>query len=249
MGSIPITENKVIFCLFDGSGIAGQPWAEAGYTVYCFNADGGDHGRYPHKIIHPNIIYVDAWIEPGFDPVVEGYPIPSLIIAFPPCTDMAVSGARHFKSKAEKDPDFQIKAANVAKVAADLAEKYGAEYCIENPVSVLSTLWRKCDYIFDPYEFGGYLPDDDQHPHYPEFIRGRDAYPKKTCLWVSEGFNFPEKLPVPVDDGFSTQYKKLGGKSEKTKTIRSLTPRGFARAVFKANRGGTHDKETGGVPS
>lgn len=45
----------------------------------------------------------------------------------------------------------------------------------------------------------------------------------------------PDKKPVYVEEGYSLQHKKLGGKSAKTKQIRSETPRGFARAVFEAN--------------
>lgn len=45
----------------------------------------------------------------------------------------------------------------------------------------------------------------------------------------------PDKLPVPVPEGYSTQHLKLGGKSERVKNIRSATPRGFAEAVFHAN--------------
>ncbi|AGF89292.1 Dcm [Salmonella phage SP069] len=37
---------KVVWSLFDGSGIMGLPWAEAGYQVYCFNADKGNHVRH-----------------------------------------------------------------------------------------------------------------------------------------------------------------------------------------------------------
>lgn len=66
-------------------------------------------------------------------------------------------------------------------------------------------------------------------------IAPRDAYPKKTCLWTGNGFNMPYWLPVPVEEGYSRQHKKLGGKSMCTKNIRSATPRGFALAVFEAN--------------
>ena len=45
----------------------------------------------------------------------------------------------------------------------------------------------------------------------------------------------PEKMPVICVDDYSDQHKKLGGKSLKTKNIRSATPRGFALAVFKEN--------------
>lgn len=89
--------------------------------------------------------------------------------------------------------------------------------------------------MFHPYEYGGYLPTIDEHPIYPEYIKPRDAYPKKTCIWSGGGFCMPEKKPVAVMPGYSDQHNKLGGKSLKTKNIRSATPRGFANAVFIAN--------------
>lgn len=49
------------------------------------------------------------------------------------------------------------------------------------------------------------------------------------------GFVMPEKKKVDWDGLYSQQHRKLGGKSDKTKNIRSATPRGFARAVFLAN--------------
>jgi hypothetical protein len=112
---------------------------------------------------------------------------------------------------------------------------YRCPWGAENPVSVLSTIWRKSDYTFHPYEYGGYLTDDDRHPIYPDYIKPRDAYPKKTCIWGGNGFVMPGKKKVDVQPGYSDQHKKLGGKSIKTKNIRSATPRGFARAVFLAN--------------
>lgn len=71
--------------------------------------------------------------------------------------------------------------------------------------------------------------------HFPQYIKSRDSYPKKTCLWTGSGFVIPPLAPVSVLSGYSAQYKKLGGKSTKTKMIRSLTPRGFARAVYLHN--------------
>lgn len=83
-----------------------------------------------------------------------------LMIAFPPCTHLAVSGARHFKEKIkdgrQKDAiDFFLKIANAP-----------IEFiAIENPVGIMSTLYRKPDQIIQPYFFG-------------------DPYSKKTCLWL-----------------------------------------------------------------
>lgn len=224
----------IVWSLFDGSGLMAQPWAEAGHTCYCFNYDGADHGDYARlgaKVEHENIHYKNVWIDNKFDFEVA----PDIIFAFPPCTDLAVSGAAHFETKRKKNPTFQVEAVITCKVAARLAKKYNVPYMIENPVSVLSSLWRKPDYTFNPYEYGGYLPEDDTHPMFPEYIKPRDAYPKKTCLWTGNGFVMPVKSVVAVDDGYSDQHNKLGGKSVRTKTIRSLTPRGFAKAVYEAN--------------
>ncbi len=224
----------IVWSLFDGSGLMAQPWAEAGHTCYCFNYDGADHGDYARlgaRVEHENIHYINAWIDNKFDFKVS----PDIIFAFPPCTDLAVSGAAHFETKRRKNPTFQVEAVITCKVAARLAKKYNVPYMIENPVSVLSSLWRKPDYVFNPYEYGGYLPEDDTHPMFPGYIKPRDAYPKKTCIWVGNGFVMPVKSCVAVVDGYSDQHNKLGGKSVRTKTIRSLTPRGLAKAVYEAN--------------
>lgn len=232
----------IVWSLFDGSGIMGLPWAEAGHTVFCFNADSADHGDYAvagAKMLHRNTHYINAWLDMDFiTSAINGAfgDRPDIIFAFPPCTDLAVSGAAHFEQKRKVNPDFQIKAVETCRVAQRLADVFGVPYMIENPVSVLSTMWRRPDYTFHPYEFGGLLPENDQHPFFPEIISPRDAYPKKTCLWVGGGFIMPSAEPVAVPSGYSAQHNRLGGKSARTKTIRSLTPRGFARAVFEANK-------------
>lgn len=224
----------IVWSLFDGSGLMAQPWAEAGHTCYCLNYDGADHGDYARlgaKVEHDNIHYINEWIDNKFDFEVA----PDIIFAFPPCTDLAVSGAAHFETKRKKNPTFQVEAVITCKVAARLAKKYNAPYMIENPVSVLSSLWRKPDYVFNPNEYGGYLPEDDTHPMFPDVIPARDAYVKKTCLWAGNGFVMPDVAEVAVGSGDNPGWAKLGGKSARTKTIRSLTPRGFAKAVYEAN--------------
>lgn len=83
-----------------------------------------------------------------------------MIIAFPPCTHLAVSGARHFKEK-QKDGrqqqgiDFFMKFVN-----ADCPR-----IAIENPIGIMSTKYRKPDQIIQPWMFG-------------------DKYTKSTCLWL-----------------------------------------------------------------
>jgi hypothetical protein len=83
-----------------------------------------------------------------------------LMIAFPPCTHLAVSGARHFKNKIEdgrqqQGIDFFMKMVNapINKIA------------IENPIGIMSSIYRKPDQIIQPYYFG-------------------DSFSKSTCLWL-----------------------------------------------------------------
>lgn len=228
--------KKAIF-LFDYTGIMAQPWLDAGYECWLFD------GQHPEGISrNGNLVKVGMWFDSYkinehvmdiFETVGDGV---EFVFGFPECTDMAVSGARHFASKAAKNPRFQKEAAALAQMVEEIGKAFNARWGAENPVSVLSSLWRKPDFSFHPWEYGGYLPKDDKHPIYPEYIKPRDAYPKKTCIWCGNGFVKPQKLPVDVSPGNSEQFKKLGGKSLKTKNIRSATPRGFANAVFLANR-------------
>ena len=228
---------RIAVFLFDLTGIMAKSWADAGYQ--CFIIDGQHPGGV--RYFDDNILSVGVWLEPceinnniGFLSGIIGNQC-DFIFGFPECTDLAVSGAAHFKKKAEKNPLFQHEAIAQARLVELLGQKYGCKYAFENPVSVISTKLRKPDFSFHPYEYGGYLPDDDVHPHYPDYIKPRDAYPKKTCIWSGGGFVEPQRKPVECDPGYSDQHKKLGGKSLKTKNIRSATPRGFARAVFECN--------------
>ena len=92
-----------------------------------------------------------------FDIVNNGW---DLIIAHPPCTHLAVSGARHFEKKRadgrqQQGIDFFMRVANidVPKLA------------VENPIGIMSTLYRKPDQIIQPYEYG-------------------HKTTKATCLWL-----------------------------------------------------------------
>lgn len=231
--------KKVIYSLFDGSGYMLRDWAEAGHQCFAFNSTSGDHGGYePVRIEHPNITYVDCWIDDGFVDFLYGMPdmpLPDIIFAFPPCTDLTNAGSRHWAKKAEANPLFQEHAAMICRVAESLADLFKCPYMIENPVGKLSSLWRKPNAIFHPFRYGGYLPVDDAHPAFPDVIPARDAYQKTTCLWFGNGFVMPDRDEVANSGNSNPGWKSLGGKSQRTKLIRSLTPRGFARAVFIAN--------------
>lgn len=81
-----------------------------------------------------------------------------LMIAHPPCTHLAVSGARWFKNK-------QAEQKEALSFVKTLLEADIPKICLENPVSIISSRIRKPDQIIQPYDFG--------HPE-----------SKKTCLWL-----------------------------------------------------------------
>ena len=94
-----------------------------------------------------------------------------MMIAHPPCTDLSVAGARWFKEKInngsqQRSIEFfmEFTKTNIEKV------------CIENPVSIMSTIWRKPDQIIQPWMFG-------------------DEASKKTCLWLK---NLPLLKPTNI---------------------------------------------------
>lgn len=226
----------IVLSLYDYTGEALKPWVAAGYECHAFDIQHPIEGReadgimYHHADLHDFGTHKDIFMRFNGRRLVLG-------MAWPVCTDMAVSGAAWFKSKAERDPEFQVKAVNHAVLCAELFEDLGIPYMIENPVSVLATKWRKPDHMFHPYEYGEYIPEHlAAHPRWPEYIAPHDAYTKKTCLWTGGGYKMPPKLPTCKPTGYSAQHKKLGGKSKKTKDIRSATPRGFAIANFLANQ-------------
>jgi len=227
--------KKVIF-LYDYTGIMPQPWLDAGYECWCF--DGQHKEGIERNELHVKVgMWFDAYRTSEHVEQIKNIVGDEVVFVFgfPECTNLAVSGAAHFSKKLSENPAIQAEATELARLVQYVGDEYQCAWAAENPVSVLATLWRKPNYSFHPYEYGGYLPEDDRHPIYPVYIKPRDAYPKKTCIWSGNGFVMPEKKPVIVERGYSDQHKKLGGKSLKTKNIRSATPRGFAKAVFLAN--------------
>ena len=227
--------KDTIISLCDLTGVMVQPWVEQGYKAVLVDP------QHPEGIhTENNITYIGRIIEHNDTwNVIHQLLINdriAFVAGFPPCTDVAVSGAKHWAKKFTADRYFQAKAAIVAEQCRTIGKISNAPWFFENPVSGFSSIFGKPNYSFHPYEYGGYLPDDDVHPTYPQYIKPRDSYPKKTCLWTGEHFIMPIKKPVYVEKGYSEQFKKLGGRSLKTQNIRSATPRGFAKAVFLYNK-------------
>lgn len=141
------------------------------------------------------------------------------ILAAPPCTAFAGSGAQWWNGKDESGETM----AGLAVVDACLraVALYRPKWwALENPVGRLKQWLGEPRLIFDPCDYG-------------------DPYTKKTCLWGN--FAVPRLIPVePVmyeSNGKrgSWMWMKLGGKSARTKELRSATPMGFAKAFREAN--------------
>jgi site-specific DNA-cytosine methylase len=154
-----------------------------------------------------------------FDIINDGF---DLMIAFPPCTHLAVSGARHFEQKRkdgrqQQGIDFFLKIAyaNIPKIA------------IENPVGIMSSHYKKPHQIIQPWHFG-------------------DKAQKTTCLWLK---NLPplqhtnivdkgdfyitpggKKMPAWMCDP-AVNGKKLGYNTPEIKKIRNKTFQGIADAM------------------
>jgi len=228
-----VKQRKRAVFLYDYTGIVAQPWLDAGYECWSFDAQ--HHGRWEglHRKAGAQFDPDDKLDSARYVARMVGSA--DLVFGFPPCTDLAVSGARHFAAKAERNPMFQAEATELADLVRCVGVLLGSPWAFENPVSVLATQYRKPDFSFDPCDFGGYLPEDDAHPLYPEVYPPRDAYNKRTCIWHGNGFSEPKRMRVEPVSADNPAWRMCGGKSLKTKNIRSATPRGFARAVFEAN--------------
>lgn len=200
--------EEIVISLYDYTGNMVAPWAAAGFLCYCV-----DLQHPPGETREGNIVRVGAdvreWLPP-FAPV-------KILFAFPPCTDVAVSGARWFK---DKGLGALIRSLQNFDAAVRLAEWTQAPYLIENPVSMVSSYWRKPDHQFDPCDYGGYLDPPG------------DAYTKKTCLWTGNGFQMPPPARVTPKEG--SRMHRLSPTPERA-NLRSATPRGFAQAVFASN--------------
>jgi hypothetical protein len=209
---------KAVISLFDKTGNAVKPWAEKGYISFCFDIQHKGERR------EGNIWYVGLDVlspECGMYIIglKERYDV-VFTFAFPPCTDLAVSGARWFAAKERKSPGTRKRAMELVYRAQKIAEFLGAPFALENPVSVISTEWRKPDYTFHPWEYAALCEDDN--------------YTKKTCLWTGNGFIMPEKQPLHNGVKPDDRIHKAAPGPERA-NFRSATPMGFAKAVFLAN--------------
>ena len=133
------------------------------------------------------------------DVIGEGW---DLMVCHPPCTHLAVSGARHF---AEKQDGRQQGALEFVR---QLLNAPIQRICLENPVSIISTHIRKPDQVIQPWQFG-------------------HGETKATCLWLK---GLPPLIPTDVVDGREARVHRMPPGPNRWK-LRSATYQGIAEAM------------------
>ena len=130
-------------------------------------------------------------IEDGFD----------LMVAHPPCTHLAVSGARWFKDK-------QIEQAEALDFVRLLLSAPISKIALENPISIISSRIRKPNQIIQPWQFG-------------------HGETKATCLWLK---NLPCLTPTNIVEGREAKVHRMSPGPDRWK-LRSTTYKGIAQAM------------------
>lgn len=126
-----------------------------------------------------------------------------LMICHPPCTHLAVSGARHFAAK--KDSGVQDEALDFVRM---LLNANIPKIALENPISIISSRIRKPDQIIQPWQFG-------------------HGETKSTCLWLK---GLPLLVPTDIVEGRSDRIHKMPPSPDRWK-LRSTTYQGIANAM------------------
>lgn len=126
-----------------------------------------------------------------------------LMIAHPPCTHLSVSGARHFDAKRMDGRQQSGVSFFMMLTRVDIPK-----IAIENPISIMSSLYRKPDQIIQPWQFG-------------------HGETKATCLWLK---NLPKLTPTQIVDGREPKIHKMPPSVDRG-LLRSKTYNGIAEAM------------------
>lgn len=185
-----LVENMKILIACEFSGIVRDAFSEYGHDVWsCDLKHVQDKGK---KHIQGDVLNI---LDDGWD----------MMIAHPPCTHLSVSGARWFKDKINDGRqksaiDFFMKLVNAPI----------RRICIENPVCIMSTIYRKPDQVIQPWMFG----HDES---------------KRTCLWLK---GLSRLKPTDIRDVRYNRLHNLSPSHHRAK-FRSITYKGIANAMAK----------------
>lgn len=146
-----------------------------------------------------------------------------MIIAFPPCTYLTVTGNRWYNYEKYGDKAIQrmLDRNDAIKFFMTIVNADCDKIAIENPVGVMSTQWRKPDQIIQPYQYG-------------------DAYEKRTCLWLkglpmlspTKIVEIPDRIQFKSRKTMAKWYVEAGNLSKEQRAlVRSKTFPGIAKAM------------------
>ena len=194
----------IVISLFDYTGNWSKFYKENGYEVIQIDLQHGqDILTWNYKKIKRNMVFG--------------------ILASIPCTDFALSGARHFARKdIDGTTEYSKKLVYKTLEIIDYFKPYF--WCVENPMSRIHKVCPELGEVkfkFNPCDFAGYGFESER-------------YNKQTWLWGN--FNIPVKKRLEPFEKDFPGWKKYGGKSLKTKNARSMTPLGFAKAFYLSNK-------------
>ena len=178
----------LVACEF--SGVVREAFAAKGHDAYSCDllpCEGSGFRHYQddvrHVVCRPEMVDID------------------LLIAFPPCTHLAVSGARWFKDKREEQ-------GLAIQFFRWLAEAPFPRVAVENPIGIMSTNYRKPDQIIQPWQFG-------------------HGETKATCLWLK---GLPLLKPTKIVEGRTARVHREPPGPDRWKN-RSRTYQGIADAM------------------
>lgn len=209
---------KTLLSLFDYSGNWSAPFAKNGWNVVYWDIKHDPDYVQTFRDIH------EANAEFIYENIFDNYGTVDGILAAVPCTDFAVSGARWFKKKDQRGDT--AKSVEIVWQTLRIIDLCMPDFwCIENPISRIHTLVPEVGtpkMYFNPCDFG-------------------EPYTKKTALYGEFNTDLV-KTPVEPTEG-SKMHRLYGGKSERTKELRSVTPPGFAKAFYEANKNYKYEPE------
>jgi hypothetical protein len=183
----------LIACEF--SGAIRNEFRKLGHDAFsCDIVPSEDNSPYHYQGDVRNVIHAYKW---------------DLMIAHPPCTYLTLAGNRWFKSEyAEKYPTRQQDRKEAIEFFLELMDADIPHIAIENPIGIMSSVYRKADQIIQPWMFG-------------------DSFQKSTCLWLK---NLPKLTPTNiVDKGEFIEWKcKKTGRTKRQ-------PKWYAEAFQKTS--------------
>ena len=203
-----------VISLCDYSGVWSQPYRDAGYDVLQIDLKLGSNA-----LLFPSAPSEVGRFPREFADIKPYVGKTRAVLAAPVCTVFSGSGAKHTRTDEDIIKGLQLVDASYRIAYATKAEVFA----LENPVGKLIKWLGNPLLRFQPHHYAGWADDP-----------GSEAYTKRTVLYGWFNNQLERKDVEPVDG--SKLWRQYGGKSERTKEMRSITPQGFSRAFYHANQ-------------